>query len=109
MTNARILYNCGRTARRGKQRRRHQPTQKQYPSTFIVRQAKYMNFELSEKTKALKARLQAFMDEHIYPNEQRFLDEIESDRWKPARIIEELKPKARAAGLWNLFMPDEEN
>ena len=68
-----------------------------------------MNFELSEKTKALQARLQAFMDEHIYPNEQRFLDEIESDRWKPARIIEELKPKARAAGLWNLFMPDEEN
>jgi len=49
------------------------------------------------------------MDEHIYPNEQRFLDEIESDRWKPARIIEELKPKARAAGLWNLFMPDQEN
>ncbi len=49
------------------------------------------------------------MDEHIYPNEQRFLDEIENDRWKPARIIEELKPKARAAGLWNLFMPDQEN
>src|SRR5258708_3092562 len=49
------------------------------------------------------------MDEHIYPNEQRFLDEIESDRWKPARIIEELKPKARAVGLWNLFMPDQEN
>jgi len=68
-----------------------------------------MNFELSEKTKALQVRLQAFMDEHIYPNEQRFLDEIESDRWKPAHIIEELKPKARAAGLWNLFMPDEEN
>ncbi len=49
------------------------------------------------------------MDEHIYPNEQRFLDEIESDRWKPTRIVEELKPKARAAGLWNLFMPDKEN
>ena len=49
------------------------------------------------------------MDEHIYPNEQRFLDEIESDRWKPARIVEELKPKARAADLWNLFMPDQEN
>src|SRR5258708_6867811 len=49
------------------------------------------------------------MDEHIYPNEQRFLDEIESDRWKPARIVEELKPKARAVGLWNLFMPDQEN
>lgn len=68
-----------------------------------------MNFEFSEKTKDLQSRLQAFMDEHIYPNEQRFLDEIENDRWKPTRIIEELKPKARAAGLWNLFMPDQEN
>ncbi len=68
-----------------------------------------MEFEFSKKTKELQVRLQAFMDEHIYPNEQRFLDEIESARWKPARIIEELKPKARAAGLWNLFMPDEVN
>src|SRR5260370_40343269 len=90
-------------------RRRHQPARKHYPSTFIVRQAKNMNFELSEKTKALQVRLQALMDEHIYPNEQRFLDEIESDRWKPARIIEELKTKARAARRWELFMPDEEN
>ncbi len=68
-----------------------------------------MNFEFTEKTKDLQRRLQAFMDEHIYPNEQRFLHEIERDRWKPARIIEELKPKARAAGLWNLFLPDDEN
>jgi acyl-CoA dehydrogenase len=68
-----------------------------------------VNFEFIEKTRELQVRLQAFMDEHIYPNEQRFLDEIESDRWKPARIIEELKPRARAAGLWNLFMPDQEN
>src|SRR5260370_16880440 len=99
MTNARILYNCGRTARRGKERRRHQPGRKHYPSTFIVRQAKYMNFELSEKTKALQARLQAFMDEHIYPNEQRFLKEIESDRWNPPRMIQNLKPKAPAPAL----------
>src|SRR5437899_8440515 len=68
-----------------------------------------MNFEFTEKTKNLQRRLQAFMDEHIYPNEQRFLDGIEHDRWKPARIIEELKPKARAAGLWNLFLRDDEN
>jgi len=68
-----------------------------------------MNFDFGEKTRELQYRLQAFMDEHIYPNEQRFLDEIESDRWKPTRIIEELKPKARAAGLWNLFMPDVAN
>src|SRR6266851_6424064 len=49
-----------------------------------------MNFDFSEKTKDLQRRLQAFMDEHIYPNEQRFLDGIEHDRWKPARIVEEL-------------------
>jgi len=68
-----------------------------------------MNFEFNEKTKELQRRLQAFMDEHIYPNEQRFLEEIEHARWKPTRIIEELKPKARVAGLWNLFLPNDEN
>jgi len=67
-----------------------------------------MNFEFSEKTKELERRLLAFMDEHIYPNEQRYCDEIERNRWQPTRIIEELKPKARAAKLWNLFLPDEE-
>jgi len=68
-----------------------------------------MNFEFSEKTKELQRRLLAFMDEHIYPNEQRYCDEIERNRWQPTQIIEELKPKARAAGLWNLFLPDDEN
>jgi acyl-CoA dehydrogenase len=68
-----------------------------------------MDFEFNEKTKELQRRLQAFMDEHIYPNEQRFLEEIEHERWKPTRIMEELKPKARAAGLWNLFLPNDEN
>jgi acyl-CoA dehydrogenase len=68
-----------------------------------------MNFEFSDKTKDLQRRLQAFMDEYIYPNEQRFHDEIERDRWSPPRVIEELKPKARAAGLWNLFLPDSEH
>jgi acyl-CoA dehydrogenase len=48
------------------------------------------------------------MDEYIYPNERRFHDEIEFNRWAPTRVIEELKPKARAAGLWNLFLPDQE-
>jgi len=65
-----------------------------------------VKFEFSDKVKDLQRRLQAFMDEHIYPNEQRFHDEVESNRWAPTRIIEELKPKARAAGLWNLFLPD---
>ena len=68
-----------------------------------------MKFEFSDKVKDLQRRLQAFMDEHIYPNEQRFLDEIERNRWLPTRITEELKPKARAAELWNLFLPDSEH
>jgi len=67
-----------------------------------------MHFEFSEKTKDLQKRLRAFMDEHIYPNEHRFHQEIEANRWQPTRVIEELKPKARAAGLWNLFLPDSE-
>jgi acyl-CoA dehydrogenase len=68
-----------------------------------------MNFEFSEKTKELRRRLLAFLDEHIYPNEQRYYDEIERKRWQPTQTIEELKPKARAAKLWNLFLPDAEN
>jgi acyl-CoA dehydrogenase len=66
-----------------------------------------MTFEFSEKTRELQKRLQRFMDEFIYPNEQRFDEEVERDRWKPTKIVEELKPKARAAGLWNLFLPDD--
>ncbi|HEY6971023.1 MAG TPA: acyl-CoA dehydrogenase family protein [Candidatus Angelobacter sp.] len=68
-----------------------------------------MSFEFSQKAKDLQKKLTAFMEEHIYPNEQRFHDEIERNRWTPTRIIEELKPKARAAGLWNLFLPDSEH
>ena len=67
-----------------------------------------MSFEPSEKTKILQGRLQQFMDAHIYPNEQRFHEEVERDRWKPTKIIEELKIKARAEGLWNLFLPNDE-
>ncbi len=68
-----------------------------------------MNFDYSDKVKALEQRLRAFMDEHIYPNEKRYYQEIERDRWTPTKVIEELKPKARAAGLWNLFLPHDEN
>src|SRR5215467_1753825 len=69
-----------------------------------------MNFEYSDKVKSLRAKLARFMDEHVYPNERRFHDEVETNRakgdpWVPTRVIEELKPKARAAGLWNLFLP----
>jgi acyl-CoA dehydrogenase len=68
-----------------------------------------MNFEFSDKTKELQRRLLAFMNENIYPNEHRFYEQIELNRWQPTEIIEKLKPKARAAGLWNLFLPDNEN
>jgi len=68
-----------------------------------------MNFAFSEKTEDLQRRLESFMDEHVYPNEQRFEEEITRNRWKPTRIIEELKPKARAVGLWNLFLPNDES
>jgi len=67
-----------------------------------------MDFEFSQKTKDLQKRLTAFMEEHIYPNEQRFHDEIQRERWSPTRIVEELKPKARTANLWNLFLPNDE-
>jgi acyl-CoA dehydrogenase len=66
-----------------------------------------MNFSFSSKVQDLQRRLQVFMDEHIYPNEQRYYDEIERNRWSPPAVIEELKPKAREAGLWNLFLPDD--
>ncbi|MGA2095940.1 MAG: acyl-CoA dehydrogenase family protein [Candidatus Acidiferrum sp.] len=66
-----------------------------------------MNFEFSEKTEELQRRLLAFMEEHVYPNEPRFQEEIERERWKPTQIMEELKTKARAAGLWNLFLPSD--
>ncbi len=65
-----------------------------------------MDFDYSPKLRDLQARLADFMSVHIYPNERRFHDEVaEGDRWQPTRVIEELKPKARAAGLWNLFLP----
>jgi acyl-CoA dehydrogenase len=68
-----------------------------------------MDFEFTAKTKELQKRLQSFMDAHVYPNEDRFHQEIERERWKPTRIVEELKPKARREGLWNLFLPHDEN
>ena len=68
-----------------------------------------MDFELSTKTKELQQRLRIFMDAHVYPNEHRFHEELERERWKPTRTIEELKSKARSEGLWNLFLPGDEN
>jgi acyl-CoA dehydrogenase len=65
-----------------------------------------MDFEYSPKVKELQKKLVAFMNEHIYPNEKAWYDHCNGpDRWQPVPIIEQLKPKARAAGLWNLFLP----
>ncbi len=66
-----------------------------------------MNFEFSDKTKELQKRLQSFMDAHIYPNEKAYTQEINAgDRWSPLNLIENLKVKAHATGLWNLFLPE---
>ena len=66
-----------------------------------------MNFDFSPKVQDYRQRLLAFMDEHIYPNEALFRQQIsEGDRWASPQILGELKPKARAEGLWNLFLPD---
>jgi acyl-CoA dehydrogenase len=68
-----------------------------------------LNFDFSDKVTELQRTLQSFLDEHIYPNERRYYQEIERNRWTPTKIVEELKPKARAAGLWNLFLPNDAN
>ncbi len=63
-----------------------------------------MDFEFSGKVKDLQRRLTAFMEEYIYPSESKYQEHCEGpQRWQPVPVIEELKPKARAAGLWNLF------
>ncbi|MDQ2989620.1 MAG: acyl-CoA dehydrogenase family protein [Pseudomonadota bacterium] len=70
-----------------------------------------MNFDYSERCKDLQTRLLAFMDEHIYPNEKAFKQEVDrnglekGNRWIPTELIERLKPLAREQGLWNLFLP----
>ena len=71
-----------------------------------------MNFEYSDKVKDLQKKVSAFMQEHVNPRESRFFEEIADNRakgnaWIPTRIVEELKPKARAAGLWNLWQPKD--
>lgn len=69
-----------------------------------------MEFEYSPKVQALRERLLGFMDEHIYPNEARYEAELDANRkagnpWQALAVVEELKPLARKAGLWNLFLP----
>ena len=64
-----------------------------------------MHFDHSDKVKALLARLQEFMDAHVYPNESVYDAQVEKSRWSQPAIMEELKQKAQSAGLWNLFLP----
>ena len=70
-----------------------------------------MDFTYSQKVEDYRARLAAFMDEVVYPNERRFFEQVEAgeDRWVVPPVMEEMKAKARAKGLWNLFMPGEEH
>jgi len=64
-------------------------------------------FEPSPRARELEGRMRAFMDAHVYPNEATFLEQVaEGDRWQPVPLLEELKAKAKAEGLWNLFLPD---
>ncbi|MFN9506321.1 MAG: acyl-CoA dehydrogenase family protein [Rubrivivax sp.] len=70
-----------------------------------------MDFSYSPKTEALRQRVDAFMQEHVFPAEGAWWAELEANtragkRWTPLEVIESLKPKARAAGLWNLFLPE---
>ncbi|HYT92276.1 MAG TPA: acyl-CoA dehydrogenase family protein [Gemmataceae bacterium] len=65
-----------------------------------------MFFDHTPRVKELQRRLLAFMDEHIYPNEPLYHEQIQAERWRPAPVVEELKRKAQTGGLWNLFLPD---
>jgi acyl-CoA dehydrogenase len=70
-----------------------------------------MDFAYSDRVQALQQRVRSFMDEHIYPNEARFFAEVAENRrqgnpWQPTRVVEELKVRARDAGLWNLWLPE---
>ena len=70
-----------------------------------------MDFSYSEKVEKLRAKLLAFMDEHVYPNEKVYAEQLDAqaDRWSSwPPIIEELKVKARKANLWNLFLPESD-
>jgi acyl-CoA dehydrogenase len=65
-------------------------------------------FEPSPRVVELRNRLTAFMEQHVYPSEATWAAQVSASRWQPTSVIEELKAKARAAGLWNLFLPESE-
>jgi acyl-CoA dehydrogenase len=64
--------------------------------------------EPSSRAIEFRQRLVAFMDEHIYSNERRYGEQLQiGDRWQPPAVLDDLKAKAKAAGLWSLFLPDQ--
>ena len=69
-----------------------------------------MDFEYSGRTEELKARIEAFMDENVYPNERLYYDKIDNaaSRWSAPPILKKLKGKAQSDGLWNLFLPESD-
>ena len=68
-----------------------------------------MNFEYSDKVKELQEKLTNFMNEHVYKNESVYKEEVEKGgRWCVPKIMEDLKSKAKAQGLWNLFLPESD-
>ena len=69
-----------------------------------------MDFAYSDKVNELAERLSAFMDEHVYPNEEIYETQLcaAADRWATLPVMEEMKARAKAAGLWNLFLPEAE-
>src|SRR3954468_14011392 len=69
----------------------------------------YLGFQVSPRALEIYQRLHAFMGEHVYPNEKLFHEQVErGERWQPVPLMEELKAKAKAEGLWNLFLPESE-
>jgi acyl-CoA dehydrogenase len=82
-------------------------------STFLTQEDITMDFGYSPRTQELRERVDAFMREHVFPAEGRWWAELEANtlagkRWTPLQVIEQLKPKAREAGLWNLFLPESQ-
>jgi acyl-CoA dehydrogenase len=64
-----------------------------------------MDFDHSAKVQALQKKVSAFMEAHVYPNEKHYQEQVAANRWQPPPLMDELKQKARAAELWNLFLP----
>jgi acyl-CoA dehydrogenase len=69
----------------------------------------YPGFQVAPRAREIYESLRVFTDEHVYPNEELFREQINAgERWQPVPLMEELKARAKSAGLWNLFLPDSE-